>query len=228
VIVLGFDGMDFNLVSRYLDEGKLPNLKRLKDKGVFSPLMSSNPAESPVAWSTFVTGTNPGKHGIFDFLRRNPDTYFPELNMTDVVMDPRFLFDTIPIQAPVLRNCRKGRSFWGYAADAGVPTTGIMMPMNMPPDEAPGSKELSGLGVPDIRRTMGTYVYYVDDISVAERATGSTGGTEMGGRVIEVQRDGDDITTFLPGPFNPLKPGPSDELSVPVKKIGRASGRERV
>jgi predicted AlkP superfamily phosphohydrolase/phosphomutase len=216
VVMLGFDGMDYNTISKYLDEGKLPNLARLRDKGVFSPLMSSNPAESPVAWSTLVTGTNPGKTGIFDFLRRDPQTYFPELNMTDVIMEPKFINKTIPVRAAVLRNARHGNSFWGYAAEAGIKATGIMMPMNMPPDTAKGSEILSGLGVPDIRRTMGTYVYYVDDKEVAIKRTGSSGGTEMGGRVIEVVRQDNDIQTFLPGPFDPLKPGTSEELRAPV------------
>ena len=85
VVVLGFDGMDFDLASRYIDEGLLPNLAQLRDQGIYSPLWSSIPPESPVAWSTFVTGTNPGKTGIFDFLRSNPGNYFPELTMTDVV-----------------------------------------------------------------------------------------------------------------------------------------------
>ncbi len=216
VVVLGFDGMDYSLVNQYMNEGLLPNLQRLRDNETYSPLRSTTPPESPVAWSAFVTGTNPGKTGIFDFLRRNPDNYFPELNMTEVVKPIDFLFDTIPTGMPELRNMRNGRAFWGIAADEGIRTVGIMMPMNMPPEDTPGGKILSGLGVPDIRRTMGTYVYYVDDIAVAERQTGSDEGTEMGGRVIEVERQGDEITTFLPGPYNPVPKFSSQELTSPV------------
>lgn len=217
VIVLGFDGLDFNLVNKYMIDGKLPNLQRLKDRGVYAPLLSTNPAESPVAWASFVTGTNPGKTGIFDFLRRNPDTYFPELNMTDFISGPQFLFNKIPVKLPELKNCRQGQSFWGYAAEAGIKTTGIMMPMNMPPDKALGSEVLSGLGVPDMRRTMGTYVYFVDSLEAARKRTGSAEGTEMGGRVIEVERNRNTATAFIPGPFNPLRPGTNDELQVPVR-----------
>ncbi len=213
VVMLGFDGMDYSVASEYIDQGELPNLARLRDRGIFSPLWSTTPPESPVAWSAFITGTNPGKTGIFDFLRRNPETYFPELNMTDVVEQPEFMFDTVPYKPPVLRNARQGDSFWKYAADAGVDTIGIMMPMNMPPDQAGGSRVLSGLGVPDVRRTMGTYVYYVDDLDVARRHTGSTEGTEMGGRVIEVIREGNEIETFLPGPYSPID---SEEIRAPV------------
>jgi predicted AlkP superfamily phosphohydrolase/phosphomutase len=216
LVVLGFDGMDYDLVEQYMDEGKLPNFARLRDRGVYSPLYSSTPPESPVAWSTFVTGTNPGKTGVFDFLRRNPETYYPELNMTDVVQAAEFKFDTIPVRQPVMRNARRGPAFWSYSSEAGVKTIGIMMPMNMPPEEAPGSSVFSGLGVPDARKTMGTYVYYVDDLEAAKERTGSREDTEMGGRVIEVTRNGNKIETYLPGPLDPVHPGSSDELRAPV------------
>ncbi len=75
VIVLGFDGLDFHLTRRWMQEGKLPNLARLAAKGSFLPLRSTYPAASPVAWSTFMAGSNPGKTGIFDFTRLCPDRY---------------------------------------------------------------------------------------------------------------------------------------------------------
>jgi predicted AlkP superfamily phosphohydrolase/phosphomutase len=216
VIMLGFDGMDYNLTLKYMDQGDLPNFSRLEEMGIISPLLSTFPPESPVAWSAMITGTNPGKTGIFDFLRRNPETYFPELNMTNTIKPIEFLFDTIPTGLPVLENARQGDPLWVYAANSGVNTVGIMMPMNMPPDEAPGSRVLSGLGVPDAAKTMGTYIFYVDDIEVARARTGSTGGTEMGGMVLEVEREGNEATTILPGPFDPVHPGSGEKISVPV------------
>ena len=77
-IVLGFDGMDPKLAQQWMDSGVLPNFKRLAKQGSFQPLPTTNPAQSPVAWASFATGTNPGEHGLFDFLRRNPQTYTPE------------------------------------------------------------------------------------------------------------------------------------------------------
>ncbi len=68
VVILGLDGLDFGLTQKMLDEGKLPHLAALKEEGGFVPLGSTLPPISPVAWSTFQTGTNPGKHNIFDFL----------------------------------------------------------------------------------------------------------------------------------------------------------------
>lgn len=81
VIVLGFDGADARLVSQYMDEGRLPNLSRLRDQGSYAPLRSTNPPQTPVSWATFATGLNPGRTEIFDFLRRTEGTYLPEFAM---------------------------------------------------------------------------------------------------------------------------------------------------
>ena len=77
LIILGFDGADAKLTQRWMDEGKLPNLARLRAQGSFSPLRPTIPSQTPVSWSTFSTGLNPGRHGVFDFLKRDPKTYIP-------------------------------------------------------------------------------------------------------------------------------------------------------
>ena len=77
VVILGFDGLDPQLCGRWMDQGLLPNLSRLSKEGSFRELATTYPCQSPVAWRTFATGVNPGGHGIFDFLRRIPDTYLP-------------------------------------------------------------------------------------------------------------------------------------------------------
>jgi predicted AlkP superfamily phosphohydrolase/phosphomutase len=78
LIILGFDGADAKLTQRWMDEGKLPNLARLRAQGGFSPLRPTIPSQTPVSWSTFSTGLNPGRHGVFDFLKRDPKTYKPD------------------------------------------------------------------------------------------------------------------------------------------------------
>src|SRR5436309_14137968 len=83
LVILGFDGVDAKLASRWMDEGKLPNLAKLRAQGTFSPLRSTIPSQTPVSWSTFSTGLNPGRHGIFDFLKRDPLTYKPSFAMYD-------------------------------------------------------------------------------------------------------------------------------------------------
>jgi len=91
VIVLGFDGVDANYTERWMNEGKLPNLARLRANGTFRPLLPTTPAQTPVSWSTFSTGIDPGRTGIFDFLRRDPKTYLPVFAAFDETTEPFLL-----------------------------------------------------------------------------------------------------------------------------------------
>lgn len=93
VIVLGFDGVDAGYTEKWMNEGKLPNLARLRAEGTFRPLRPTLPAQTPVSWSTFSTGIDPGRTGIFDFLRRDPKTYLPLFAAFDETTEP-FLFGT--------------------------------------------------------------------------------------------------------------------------------------
>jgi hypothetical protein len=79
-VILGFDGMDPELTERFIAEGRLPNLAKLREQGTFRKLRTTYPAISPVAWSTFMTGVNPGKHNIYDFLARDVNSYLPFLS----------------------------------------------------------------------------------------------------------------------------------------------------
>lgn len=88
VIVLGFDGVDPDLVQEFLTQGQLPHLQELAGAGTFSALGTTTPAESPVSWSTFATGQNPGAHGIFDFLHRKSGTYYPEIALAQETTQP--------------------------------------------------------------------------------------------------------------------------------------------
>ena len=81
VVIIGFDGADARLVEQWMEAGELPNLARLRDEGTFAPLQPTNPPQTPVSWSSFATGTDPGKTEIFDFLKRSPDDYLPDFAM---------------------------------------------------------------------------------------------------------------------------------------------------
>src|SRR5436309_6336514 len=91
VIVLGFDGVDARYTEQWMNEGKLPNLAKLRAQGTFRPLRPTVPAQTPVSWSTFSTGIDPGRTGIFDFLRRDPKTYLPVFAAFDETKE-KFLF----------------------------------------------------------------------------------------------------------------------------------------
>jgi predicted AlkP superfamily phosphohydrolase/phosphomutase len=83
VVVLGFDGADAGLVERWMAEGHLPHLARLRAEGTYTPLGTTNPPQTPVSWSSFATGLNPGRTEIFDFLKRIDGTYFPTFAMIE-------------------------------------------------------------------------------------------------------------------------------------------------
>lgn len=99
VIVLGFDGVDARYTEQWMNEGKLPNLARLRAQGTFRPLRPTLPAQTPVSWSTFSTGIDPGRTGIFDFLRRDPKTYLPVFAAFDETKEPFLLGEKNPFAA---------------------------------------------------------------------------------------------------------------------------------
>jgi predicted AlkP superfamily phosphohydrolase/phosphomutase len=99
VIVLGFDGVDARYTEQWMNEGKLPNLARLRDQGTFRPIRPTLPAQTPVSWSTFSTGIDPGRTGIFDFLRRDPKTYLPVFAAFDETKEPFALGERNPLAA---------------------------------------------------------------------------------------------------------------------------------
>src|SRR3954469_18435969 len=101
VIVLGFDGVDARYTEQWMNEGKLPNLAKLRAQGTFRPLRPTVPAQTPVSWSTFSTGIDPGRTGIFDFLRRDPKTYLPVFAAFDETTEPFLLGKKNPIVAAI-------------------------------------------------------------------------------------------------------------------------------
>lgn len=214
IYILGFDGMDPDMADRLIAAGKLPNLAWMKEHGAMRRLATTNPAQSPVAWSAFSTGMNPGKTGIFDFLRRNPDTYFPDFS-TVTIQKAKFAFGFLPIKAPTIINNRKGTTFWQIASSKGVRTAVLEAPINFPPEKLQNGVLLSGLGVPDIRGTMGTFSYW------ATNATGDE-DTEMGGKVARVQVDKSGrVVSVIHGPRNPLAQrdaeGRIPDITIPVE-----------
>jgi predicted AlkP superfamily phosphohydrolase/phosphomutase len=75
VIIIGLDGATFERLDPWLHDGRLPNLKRMIDEGVSGELESCIPPVTAPAWTSFFTGKNPGKHGIFDFVRQDRNDY---------------------------------------------------------------------------------------------------------------------------------------------------------
>lgn len=206
MIVLGFDGMDYEVTRRMIAEGQLPNLARLAETGTFSPLETSIPPQSPVAWSDFITGLDPGGHGIFDFLHRDPATLAPYLSTTVTEPPDRVLTLgrwQLPLGGGDVRLMRHGVPFWEVLEGQGVETTIVRMPANFPPSGSAG-RELSGMGTPDLLGGYGTYSFFT---TAPERIVG--GGGDI--RRAEIRRGV--LRATLRGPPNPLLAEPEELLS---------------
>ena len=199
LVIIGFDGMDPKLVQKWMDQGKLPNMQKLAKRGSgVRPLTTTHSPESPTAWASFATGVNAGKHNIYDFLVRDTTSYLPDLGMV-TREPPRFLLNYIPISKPKITSTRGGTSFWVTAGHAGVRSSLLTVPVTYPPEVVPNGEMLSGLPLPDIRGTMGTFYYFGTDLSRYEE-----GNTEFGGILKRLVFDGDVAQTELVGPPNPI------------------------
>ena len=201
VVIIGFDGMDPDLVREFMAAGQLPNLARVMKTGGLYDLDTTVSPESPTAWASFATGVNPGKHNIYDFLVRDTTTYMPDLGMVTRT-PPTFLWDWIPTSRPTITSLRGGTSFWVTAGQSGVRSSILTVPVTFPPEDVPNGELLAGLPLPDVRGTMGTFHYYATDLSRFEE-----GNTEFGGILKRLAFDGTTARTTLVGPPNPIVRG---------------------
>ncbi len=201
MIVLGIDGMDLLLTRTYLQERRLPNLSEIARAGSFVELGTSNPPQSPVAWSHFITGTTSAAHGIYDFVHRDPAQMSPYLS-TSQVEDSDLTLSAfgwrLPLGSPEMKLLREGAPFWSQLTAAGIPATIMKIPAHFPPTEAPGSRTLSGMGTPDLLGTYGTFQFLTDDPAFLARKL-------SGGMVHKLQRRGAVLVADLQGPPNPMK-----------------------
>ncbi|MCI0459304.1 MAG: alkaline phosphatase family protein [Gemmataceae bacterium] len=190
VIVLGLDGLEPRIVERLFQAGELPNLARLRAQGGFGRVATTCPAQTPVAWATFATGTNPGGHGIFDFLSRDPKTHLPDLALNRHEQKNAFL-------PPRAVNLRRGTPLWELLSAAGVPSTVLRCPCTYPPDPLRG-RMLAGMGVPDLRGGLGTATFYTS-------AHGIKAGESE--NLVTLPAASGTVATHILGPRNPKTAG---------------------
>lgn len=209
MIVLGIDGMDPLLLRQFMDAGKMPHFAALASQGSFLPLQTSIPPQSPVAWASIITGLNPGRHGVFDFIHRDPATLNPYFSASQV-QPPRHNLHLgswiIPISQGKVELLRQGKAFWQFLDDRHIPLTVIRIPSNFPPAPTHG-RTLSGMGTPDLLGGYGTFSFYTDDPLF-------TPGPVSGGVIFPVRISGDRISAELHGPANSLRRD-SPEILVP-------------
>jgi predicted AlkP superfamily phosphohydrolase/phosphomutase len=116
VLCFGLDGADYGLVKDLLAQGRMPTLARISREGAFGPLRSTIPPLTPVAWSTFLTGLNPGGHGIFGF-SANPHRSVSRLESG---------------------SNRAGTPLWRFLGAAGIRSAFITVPFTYPPEPFAG------------------------------------------------------------------------------------------
>ena len=207
LIFLGLDGLDPKLVERFIAEGKLPNLAKLREQGSYRKLRTTFPSLSPVAWSTFATGVSPAKHNIFDFLNRNLKSYLPELSSSKVNKPRRTLKIgryRVPLSRPSVDMRRKSVPFWKILGEHQVDCTILRIPITFPPEKFSG-RSLSAMCTPDLRGTQGSFSFFSTD---AEKSTSE------GGISYPLVRNGKQINGLLEGPEHPLM-ADAVTLSVP-------------
>jgi predicted AlkP superfamily phosphohydrolase/phosphomutase len=214
MIVLGIDGMDPQLTRRLLARGEMPNLAALIKRGGFSEMQTTNPPQSPVAWSTFITGEGSEHHGIYDFVHRDARQLSPYLS-TSKVSPPSHVIEigsfAFPLGSPSVELLRHGTAFWQLLEQHGVPATVVKVPANFPPASSTRAESSSGMGTPDLLGTYGTYQLFTDDPKEAAHPA-------KGGIVHGVTFSGDRAHTTLTGPADPLS-ADGDVMSLDVELV---------
>jgi len=140
LLIVGLDGASYDLCERWIEQGHLPNLARIKHEGKLLPLKSTIPSVSPVAWSTFMTGLNPGEHGVFGFfVPERPRPYEPPTRFR-------------PVNS---RDCQ-GKRFWEKMNEAGLSTGIVGVPVTYPVQPVQGHM-VAGLLAPNLSTPGATY-----------------------------------------------------------------------
>ena len=196
IIVLGFDGLSPEIIELMMSEGKLPYFSRLKEQGSYRRLTTTNPSQSPVAWAGFATGQNPGKTGIFDFIIRNPQDYKLSLSLAHLDKGK---------PGRVVKSAR----FWQYASEKKIPVIIISCPLTFPPDKVYG-RMLSGMGVPDILGTEGTFTFYTTETLDKTK--------DIGGNVFRIKKSPIMILDLI-GPRVATLKQEAQNVKVPFKVI---------
>ncbi len=200
VIILGIDGMDPKLLKKFVAEGIMPNFKKLMENEYFSPLGTTIPPQSPVAWASFITGMNPGKHGIFDFVHRDATTFSPFLSTsksTDSKSNLTVGNWKIPLKSGKVELLRQGTPFWKYLHDKDVLSTMFRVPANFPVVDK-DTIALSGMGTPDLLGTYGTFTVFAEEEPklISELS---------GGRIVKLSSPTYTFKTEIEGPDNSFK-----------------------
>ncbi len=133
LLVLGLDGADWAILDPWLTTGRLPHLAALRQRGLWGPLRSTIRPESSIAWTTFATGVDAGRHGVYSFSAQRPDSYETTLVTSASPRHP---------------------TFWQRASAAGRRLALLNVPITYPPQPLPGGVNIAGMLAPGIRSSF--------------------------------------------------------------------------
>ena len=213
VLVVAFDGLDPKIVQSLMDQGRLPNFKRLADRGSFRRLATCIPPHTPVAFSSIISGTDPGKHQIFDFIHRDPmpspgglairpffstaDTQSPEQHwlMPESISLGRW---ELPLSGADTMLLRRGPAFWDYLIEQGIDADIYYLPANYPAPTPVGPGRfrcMAGMGTPDLLGSYGEFTCLTPNTPMRGKRVG-------GGRFVYLSMISDHGEASLEGPKN--------------------------
>ncbi|MGD9724420.1 MAG: alkaline phosphatase family protein [Pirellulales bacterium] len=221
VFLIAFDGLDPRVVQKLLDAGRLPNFARLAKSGTFTKLATSTPPHTPVAFSSIISGADPGVHQVFDFIHRDPQPGNAALPIEPYFSTARVMLPEhqralslgswqLPLSSGQPLLLRRGRAFWDELVAHGVDTTVYFVPSNYPPlaPAGPGQfRSISGMGTPDLLGGYGEFTLFTPDAPRQGRQVG-------GGRFAFLSMLGNRGRAELIGPANYLRK-PSAAGDVP-------------
>lgn len=204
VIIVGLDGLAPGLLDKYIAAGNLPNFEALSKEGSYSRLGTTLPPISPVAWSSFQTGVNPGAHNIFDFLTRDKKYYLPRLSSTETHSSARALSlgkFAYPLKSATISLLRKSQPFWKILGEYGIFANILRVPISYPPEKFKGNI-LSAMCVPDLKGTQGSYCFFTSDMEKLKKQ-------QAGGSWRWLENQDDVFCGELEGPLDPFLKAPT-------------------
>ncbi|MBK9925718.1 MAG: alkaline phosphatase family protein [Anaerolineales bacterium] len=220
-LILGFDSFNPATFEDMLGKGQMPNFEKFNQWNGYSRLDVCSPPQTEVSWTSIATGTDPGGHGIFDFVHRDPGTYMPYVSILPTRKSALGEQFVPPYTA---------KTFFEEASELGYPATALWWPAMFPARPELPVMTIPGLGTPDIRGQLGVGTFFTTETEEKKKV-----------RVVKLESTGKNrYQAELPGPQVPSKTGPKfitlpltldiidnnlAELSIDGKKIQLRLGK---
>ena len=150
-IIIGFDAFEPRLFEQLHSEGKTPNLSKFIQNDGYRRFAVANPPQSEVSWTSIATGQNPGVHGMFDFVHRNPKTYELQVSLLPTKSSPLGTQFIPPHQT---------KTIFDIAVEDGYPASSLWWPATFPARLGSPVRTVPGLGTPDVFGRLGVGFYF--------------------------------------------------------------------